>query len=286
MASDAKVAIVTDSTADLPSDLRDRLGIRMVPLNVHFGDDSYRDQLDLTTDRFMDLLGASDTLPTTSQPAAGLFSEQFLDLARDHDEIVCILISSRLSGTVQSAQLAADMVSDTIKVVVVDSLNASLGCGFQVLKAYQLAQEGLDASAIADCLRGDTDRYHVIFFVETLDHLRRGGRIGKAASLVGSMLKLKPLLRVDEGQVVPFERTRTRKKAIDALVRFAENLPGIENICALHNTTPDDASVLYERVHHLVGEESVVTCAAFGPVLGTHVGPGTLGLAIEVTPGD
>lgn len=286
MTDNPRVAIVTDSTADLPPELRELLGIAMVPLSVHVGSDSYRDQIDLSTDKFMELLGSSGQLPTTSQPASGLFQEKFVELAADHDEIVCVLISSRLSGTVQSAQVAADAVSDTIKVVVVDSLNASLGCGFQVLKAHHLAAEGASAAEIGDRLRSETDRYHLIFFVETLDHLRRGGRIGKAASLVGSMLKLKPLLRVDEGQVVPFERTRTRRKAIDALVRFAESLPGIENIAALYNTTPEDAQDLYERVHHLASTESEITCTAFGPVLGTHVGPGTLGLAIEVAPGE
>lgn len=282
MDENTRVAIVTDSTADLPPQLRSQLGISMVPLNVHFGSSTYRDQIDITTEQFMDLLDSTSELPTTSQPSAGLFKETFLRLADEHDEIVCVLLSSRLSGTVQSAQVAADMVKDTIKVVVVDSLNATLGCGYQALRAHALASEGLDAVAISERLQGQTERYHVIFFVETLEHLRRGGRIGKAASLVGSVLRLKPLLRVDEGQVVPFERTRTRKKAIDALVEFAENLPNIVQISALHNTTPDDANDLYARVSHLAPPDNQVETTAFGPVLGTHVGPGTLGLAIEV----
>lgn len=282
MADTARVAIVTDSTADLPPDLRERLGISMVPLNVHIGDDTYADQVELTTPRFMELLETSGHFPSTSQPSAGQFEQVFRELAATHDEIVCVLISSRLSGTVQSATIAAEAVRDTIRVEVVDSLNASLGCGFQVLAAWRLAQEGLDAEAIATRLRAQSSRYHIIFFVETLEHLRRGGRIGKAASLVGSMLKLKPLLRVDEGQVVPFERTRTRRKAIAALVEFAENLTGVERIGVLHNTTPDDAQALHDRVRHLAGQESEVPIALFGPVLGTHVGPGTLGLAIEV----
>jgi DegV family protein with EDD domain len=187
MPATPRVAIVTDSTADLPPELRERLGIAMVPLNVHIGDDTYRDQVDLTTPRFMEIMGSGSAFPSTSQPSSGLFEETFRQLAADHDEIVVVLISSRLSGTVQSAQIAADAVRDTIRVEVVDSLNASLGCGFQVLNARRLADTGLSAEAIAERLRAQVSRYHIIFFVETLEHLRRGGRIGKAASLVGSM---------------------------------------------------------------------------------------------------
>jgi DegV family protein with EDD domain len=281
MADSPRVAIVTDSTADLPAELRERLGISMIPLNIHIGSESFRDQIDLSTDEFMRRLAETDDMPSTSQPSSGLFEQTFRTLATDHDEIVCILISSRLSGTVQSAQIAAESVRDTIRVDVVDSLNATLGCGFQVLNAAQLASEGLGAEAIAAQLRTQTSSYHVIFFVETLDHLRRGGRIGKAASLLGSALKLRPLLRVDEGQVVPFERTRTRRRAIEALVGFAENLPGIERIAVLYNTTPEDADLLGARTRSLARQEPEILVAQLGPVLGTHVGPGTLGLAIE-----
>ncbi|HEV2127299.1 MAG TPA: DegV family protein [Thermomicrobiales bacterium] len=282
MAETPRIAIVTDSTADLPEDLLTRLGITVVPLNVHIGGESFRDQIDLTTDEFMGRLADTRDLPSTSQPSAGIFERTFREIGQDHDAIVCVLISSRLSGTVQSAQVAADAVGDVARVEVIDSLSASLGCGFQVLHAHRLADQGLGAKEIATRLRSQTMNYHVVFFVETLDHLRRGGRIGKAASLVGSMLKLKPLLRIDEGQVVPFERTRTRKRAIEALVEFAQNMPEIERIGVLHNTTPEDAERLSERVQSLARRESEVPIAKFGPVLGTHVGPGTLGLAIEV----
>lgn len=282
MAERPRVAIVTDSTADLPDELRARLDITMVPLNVHFGTDTYLDQVELSTSRFMELLGTSPDFPTTSQPASGVFEQAFRDLAKTHDEVVCVLLSSRLSGTVQSARIAADNVRDEIPVVIVDSMNGSLGSGFQVLAAHRLAASGLSADQIAAELRPRSNRYHVIFFVDTLDHLRRGGRIGKAASLVGSMLQLKPLLRIDEGQVVPFERTRTRRKATETLVAFAENIPGIERIAALHNTTPEDAQALYQRVAHLGKQESEVQVAELSPVLGVHVGPDVLGLAIEV----
>lgn len=277
-----RVAIVTDSTSDLPPDLCHALGVTMVPLNVHIGEHSFRDGVDITTEQFVERLTTTDEPPTTSQPSPELFVQTFRDLARDHDEIVCVLLSSRLSGTIESAQHAAATIADTIRVEIVDSLNASLGCGYQVLNAVELANQGIDAATIATTMRGQQSRYHVIFFVETLDHMRRGGRIGKAASLVGSLLQLKPILRVDEGVVVPFERSRTRRKAVDELVSFAESLPNIKRITALHNTTPDDAEDLIGRVGHLAQGDSMLRSIVSGPVLGTHVGPGTLGLAIEV----
>lgn len=276
----AHVAIVTDSTADLPPEIRDRHGITMVPLNVQFGDETYIDQIELTTDEFMRKLTASSVMPTTSQPAAGVFEETFRRLATTHEAIVCVLLSSKLSGTVQSAMLAADAVADVIPVKVFDSLNVSLGCGFQALRAADLAERGWPADEIVARLEAERTAYHVIFFVETLEHLRHSGRVSKAASLFGSLLQLKPLLRVDEGQVIPFERTRTRKNALAAVVAFGKSFAGIERACALYNTTPDDAAWIADQLKEVVSE-SEIPVAQFSPVLGTHVGPGALGLAVR-----
>lgn len=274
------VAIVTDSTADLPPEIRDRHGITMVPLNVQFGDESYVDQVELTTDEFMRRLASSSIMPTTSQPAVGVFEQTFRNLARDHDAIVCVLLSAKLSGTVQAAQLAADTVAGVIPVTVVDSLNVSLGCGFQALRAAELARQGLPAAEIVARLEAERTSYHVIFFVETLEYLRHSGRVSKAASLFGSLLQLKPLLRVDEGQVVPFERTRTRKNALAAVVAFGKSFAGVERASALYNTTPADAEWIAGQLKDVV-TETEIPVAQFSPVLGTHVGPGALGLAVQ-----
>lgn len=284
MANTLRVAIVTDSTADLPPELRMQLDIAMVPLKVHIDGESFRDQIDISNEEFMHRLKSCSDLPFTSQPDPGLFETTFREFAESerYDEVACVLTSSRLSDTVQSAQIAADAVRDVINVEVVDSLNGSLGCGYQVLNAQQLAARGLSAKEIAAELRTQMDRFHVIFFVEALRHTQRGGRVGKAASLVGSALRLKPLLRIDEGQIVPFERARTREKAINALVEFAENLPDIKRITAMHNTSPEEAASLFERVRSLASQDAEMSVATFGPALSIHVGPGTLGLAIEV----
>ena len=277
----ARVAIVTDSTSDLPAAERDRLGIAMVPLNVHFGDEVFRDQIDITTDQFMTRLGQSPKLPTTSQPAAGLFEETFRRLAPEHDAIVAVLISAKLSGTVQSATIARDVVSDVVPVEVVDSTTASMGLGLQVLHAAELAAEGLDAGAIADRLRAEVGAYQVVFFVDTLEYLQRGGRIGKAAALIGGLLNLKPILRIDEGQVVPFERTRTRARAIEGVIDFVRGVPRVDRLSVIHSSTPDQAESLADRLAAAVGlPRNDVLIAQMSPVIGTHVGPGAMGVAV------
>ena len=279
------VAVFTDSTSDLPPDVATRHGITIVPLNVHFGDEVFRDQADISTDEFMRRMTTAPKLPTTSQPSVGSFEAVFREAAREHDEAICVVISSRLSGTIQSAEIAARNVADQIRVEIVDSLNASYGLGFQALRAAELAAQGQRAAEIATQLRAELSHYHVVFFVETLEHLRRGGRIGKAAQLVGSLLQLRPLLRIEEGQVVPFERTRTRKKAIEALVTFAASFGAVDSLAVLYNTTPDDARTLAERVGPLTPDQRVAV-VQLGPVIATHIGPDVLGLVIREANGE
>jgi DegV family protein with EDD domain len=285
MAQRRPVAIITDSTSDLSPDVTARHGLTVVPLNVHFGDEVFRDQVDITTDEFMRRMATAPKLPTTSQPSVGAFERAFRAAAGNHDDAVCVLISSRLSGTIQSAEIAARNVEDLIRIEIVDSLNVSYGLGFQVLRAAELAAQGKDAATIAAQLRAGLAAYHVIFFVETLEHLRRGGRIGKAAQLVGSLLQLRPLLRIDEGQVVPFERTRTRKKAIEALVGFATSFGAAEELAIIYNTTPDDAQALAARVAPLTPDRPV-TVVQLGPVVATHIGPDVLGLVVREANGE
>jgi DegV family protein with EDD domain len=276
-----RVAIITDSTADLPPALAQRHGITVVPLNVHFGSEVFRDQLDITTDRFLERLQQSSVMPTTSQPSAGLFEETFRRLGADHDEIVAVLISSKLSGTLQSATIAAESVGEAVPVEIVDSLNGSLGLGFQAVRAAELAAEGLGAAEIAGRLRAETGEYHVVFFVDTLEYLQRGGRIGRAAALLGGFLNLKPLLRVDEGQVVPYERTRTRAKAVQGLVDFVRGLPQVERLGALYSTSEADAAALADRLAEAAGvAREAVTITQMGPVIGVHLGPGAMGVAV------
>lgn len=280
MALKQRVAVVTDSTSDLIPEAVASRDIVVVPLNIHFGDEVYRDQVDISTDEFMAKMAVSTKLPTTSQPSVGAFEAVFRAAAETHSEVICPVLSSKLSGTWQSASIAARNVAREIHVEVVDTLTTSYALGFHALRAADFAAEGRSAEDIASLLSSELDRYHVIFFVETLEHLRRGGRIGKAAQLVGSLLQLRPLLRVEEGQVVPHERTRTRGKAIDALATFARTTDSVEELAVMYNTTPDDARKLADRMAMLTPERDVIV-AQLGPVISTHLGPDVLGMIIK-----
>lgn len=275
----ARIAVVTDSTSDLSPAQRQAYGITMVPLNVHFEGEVYRDQIDLTSDEFMARLQRAEELPTTSAPSAGLFEETFRRLAATHDGIVAVTLSAKLSATMQSALIAKEAVADVVPVEVVDSLNASMGLGLQVLRAAELVAEGRDLEEIARTLTAETANYHLVFFVDTLEYLQRGGRIGRAASLVGSLLKLKPILRIDEGQVVPFERTRTQRKALEGLRDFVRGFPQIERLAVCYSTTTEEASRLADELGAFYPRERIIL-AQFGPVIGTHVGPGAIGVCV------
>lgn len=283
MTNARKVAVVTDSTCDIAPDLVAERDITVVPLNVHFGDAVYRDQVDITTDEFMAKMSSSEKLPTTSQPSVGAFETAFR--ATGATEIIAPLLSSRLSGTFQSAQIAAQNLAGEIHIELVDTLNVSYGLGFQVLRAADLADKGLDAATIAQTLRNEAWRYHVVFFVETLEHLRRGGRIGKAAQMLGSLLQLRPLLRIDEGQVIPYERTRTRSKAMRALADFATDNIVPEEIAILYNTTPDDAQKLADTLQPATPEVPV-RLVKLGPVIDSHIGPDVLGVVVKARNND
>ncbi len=278
-----RIAIVSDSTANLPPEAQRDYGISVVPLNVHFGGTALREGVDVSADEFQARLVGSDTLPTTSQPSVAAFDAAFRTLADSHDDILCVLQSSKFSGTVRAARLAAESAANVATITVVDSLNISFALGWQAIRAASLADADLPLADIVSTLSAEIDHYHIVFFVETLEHLRRGGRVGKGAQVVGSLLQLRPLLRVEEGQVVPFERSRTRAKATAALIEFARELDDIEQAAVLYNTTPGDAGDLASTLGELlaVGPIPVVNV---GPVISTHVGPGVLGIAIKEAP--
>lgn len=275
-----RVAIVTDSTADLPADLVASHGITVVPLSVSFGDTSFQDGVELSSGDFLIRLRSSFALPTTAQPPAGRFEEVYRALAAEHDAVVSVHISGKLSGTASSAQMAAEAVAGTIPVHVVDSFNASLALGFQALSAAELAATGLPAGEIAERLRANVGAYELAFFPETLEYLQRGGRVGKAQAVLGSVLSLKPILRVEEGAVVPHERTRTRSRAVSGLLEFARGIDQPIRIGILHTGDESEATSLAALVQPLT-PEIPVTVALLGPVLLTHLGPGAMGIAIH-----
>jgi DegV family protein with EDD domain len=252
----------------------------VVPLNIRFGSESFQDGVDLSPTDFMSRMEQATSLPTTSQPTVGAFEQVFRSLSTQHDGIVCITVSSRLSGTWQSATLAAEAVHETIPVTVIDSQTVSVALGNQAITAASMATADEPVDDIVETITAEADRYHTVFFVDGLEHLRRGGRIGKAAQLLGSVLQLRPLLRVEEGQIVPFERTRTRLKAIAALEDFATEAGAIDQASIIYTSMPEDAAALASRISASTGVSSVPQVQV-GPVISAHVGPGMLGISLR-----
>ncbi len=281
----ARVRVVTDSTADIPEELRLAAGIAMVPLSINFGNESLRDKIDIGPDEFVRRLKATGkTLPTTAQPPPGLFEETYRRLADEGAEaIISIHLSEKLSGTCGSARIAAAEVADRVKVEVLDSRSISLGLGFLALEAARVAAGGADLATVVAAVQKMMPNIHIIFFPDTLEYLQKGGRIGRAAAIAGSILALKPLMRLDEGVVVPHERTRTRSKAIDGLVKFARDFPHIRQLGAL-KLGDAELDTLLDRLADVYPREETIT-VALSPVIGVHLGPGALGVIIDASEG-
>lgn len=268
------IRIVTDSSCDLPVALADSLSITIVPLTIRFGDTEYTDRVDLSPEDFWATLARSPQLPETAAPSAGTFAAAYRRLADEGAEgIVAVTLSSRMSATYQAAVLGAEAES-SIPVRVIDSTTVSMGLGLIALAAARGAHEGLSLEALAEAAAKDAGRARLLAALDTLEMLRRGGRIGGAQALLGGLLDIKPLITVEDGLVSAAGKVRTRSKAVEALVAsLAGRSP--ESIALLH-TNPDDIGPLRDRLAPLGAP--IVPCL-LGAVVGTHTGPGTLGVA-------
>jgi DegV family protein with EDD domain len=273
------VAVVTDSTCDLPRDLVEGLGIRVVPLSVTFGDETLISGITIGHEEFYERLATSDRLPTTSQPAPAWFEEAYGDCVDDGlDAVVSLHVSSALSGTVELARHRASSVE--IPVEVVDSRMVGGSLGLAVLAAHRVAASGGTVEEVVAAAERIRDRSESLLVVDTLDYLRRGGRLTGARALVGSVLRVKPLLHLTEGRVEVREKTRTWSRAMDRMVDIVEELAegGPVDVILAHAVAAERAAELWSRLEARVelGErlETLV-----GPIVGTHVGPGALGLA-------
>lgn len=275
------IALVTDSTAYLPADIVAQYGIIVVPLYVNWGDESYRDNVDITPEQFYARLPTAKVMPSTSQPSRGDFAAVYQQSARQGAAaIISVHISSLLSGTVSSALMARDDVPDT-PIYVVDSLSTSMGLGFLVLEAARQAAIGRPAEDIVRRLEAMRSRIRIIFVVDTLEFLHRGGRIGGAAAFLGSMLNLKPLLTLRDGRIEALERVRTKRRAVSRMVELMldEFVERSVRVAVLHAAVPQEGQHLLEEVRaRLSCRESML--AEVSPVIGTHTGPGTVGLVI------
>lgn len=271
-----KVAIVTDSTADLPPQLAASRSISVVPLTLNFDGRSMLDGVDITPGEFYRKLPAATTHPTTSQPSPGRFAETYTELLANHDAVVSIHISEKLSGTYDSAKQAADM-TDPQRVHVVDSQLVSMSLGLVVLGAASLASNGAEAEAIVEKVESLRPLVHTYFSVATLEFLRRGGRIGRASAMLGSVLQVKPVLCIREGVVEPLERVRTFERALNRIIELARAVDRGKGICAVvgHADAERDAEKVGRALEPIA---ETLMIQPLGPVVGAHGGPGVVGV--------
>lgn len=275
----SKVAIVTDSTAYLPQKYLEQYDIQVAPLSVIFGNESFSDGVDMSPSEFYVRLQKTEVMPTTSQVTVGAFQEMFEHLYQAGREILVIMISGKLSGTITSAEQAAKLFPEA-QIAVVDSLSTTIELGLLVLATARFAESG---ASLAECKQFAEQarlRTGLAFAVDTLEFLHRGGRIGSAKRLMGTMLNIKPILTISYGSVAPLAQVRTRKKSIRRLVEIIiEAVDGKSTpiLAVAHANAPDDAQNLLEMASALLHPiETMLT--ELSPVIGTHVGPGTVTL--------
>ena len=278
-----RIAVVTDSTADIPRHLVEELGIYVIPQILIMGDRTWLDGIDIDPPAFYELLRTSPDFPSSSQPSVVSFQEVFTQLSTEADGIIAVLVSDELSGTLNSARMAAESLPD-LPLEIIDTRSVSIQLGFIALEVARAAASGADMKTAADLARSMIGRSHVYFVVDTLEYLHRGGRIGAAARLFGTALNLKPILTIQDGIVQPVTKVRTRRKAIETLFQVIEEQVAGEDrvhMAVLHVAAPEEAARLGEKVEaHFQPVEMIH--AECGPVVGTHAGPGTLGIAFYV----
>jgi DegV family protein with EDD domain len=269
------VGIVTDSVADLSPQLVKETGVSVVPLSVRFGEEVYRDGIDLTPDQFYEKLRTSKIFPNTSVPSPADFIRVYDEVAEKTDEILVILVSARLSATYEVARQSIAMMKRKCRVELLDSETATMAEGFIVMKAAKAAQSGASLDEVIEVARQNVPRVDFLAVFNTLEYLRRGGRIGRAQAFLGSLLRINPLISLKDGLVEPAGRSRSRAKAIDRLYEFAAGYANIEEMAVENTACPDEAEALRERLGAIFPKERIYR-SRMTPVIGTHTGPGLL----------
>ncbi len=270
------IRVVSDSACDLPPALCEELGIEIVPLTIRFGADELVDRVELSTAAFWERLARSTVVPETAAPSVGAFESTFRNLHEGGaDGIICINLSSRMSATMQSAQIAAKALDGECPVSVIDSQSASMGIGMLCIEAARRARDGADLETIVTAVEDARERGRLLFTVDTLEYLRKGGRIGGAQALLGSMLSIKPVITVKDGAVEPVGKVRTRSKALRFVVDRVKERP-VESLCVLH-AQASDVDDFITMLEPIVPRSDIVV-GEIGPVVGVHTGPGTIGV--------
>jgi DegV family protein with EDD domain len=273
------VKIVTDTLSDITDELAKEWGLSIVPLYVRFGKQIFRDRVEITSEEFYRRLVNEPVLPSTTQPTPNDFVEVFQKLAQETDEILVVVVSSKLSGTYQSALQAKEYMKGKCRIEIVDSLTVALAEGLIVISAAKAVREGADLKAAAEDARKAMPRSHLIAYFDTLKYLAKGGRIGKAQGLLGSVLSVKPILTVKDGEMAPLTRVRSPGAGLDYLYNTVAGYKNIEELAVEHATTPHDADMLVERIGSLFPGQRIYR-SVISPVIGTYAGPNALALTI------
>ena len=271
------VRIVTDSTADLPAEMAQELAIAVVPLSVIFGEETLKEGIDISHDVFYERLARVKDLPTTSAPSVGDFLDTYRDVLKETDEIVSVNVSSKLSANYSNATQAAAILADEgARIEVVDSRTVSLGMMFLCQAAVKAASQGASVEEIRDIIDDMIPRISVYVVLDTLEYVRRGGRIGRARAFLGTMLRVKPILSFDGGEVHPEERVRTRTLALDRLFQIVTSASNIEKVGVAYSINAEEAEALKRRLEEAL--DLKVQMTRIGSVAGVHGGPGVLGV--------
>ena len=274
------VRIVTDSTADMSPHLARELGVSVVPLSVIFGDEVLKEGVQISHDLFYERLVRSKVLPTTSAPSVGDFLEVYEPLLAETDEIVSIHLSSKLSATYNNALQAAQQLAERgARIEVVDSQLVSLGMSFVVAAAARAAIGGAGCDEIKTIVEGVVPRVRILVVLDTLEYVRRGGRIGRARAFLGNMLRVKPLLYIRDGEVHPGERVRTKAQALERIFQIVTSYPRVVEAAVAYSTNPQEAEELSRRLREAMPGVAV-SVTRLGPVIGVHGGPGVLGVGV------
>ena len=273
------VKIVTDSTSDVTTEIAQELGITVIPILVRFGTETFRDGVDLTADDFYYKLEHGKIMPASAVQSPAIYAEAYDKLAEETDEILFIALGRKLSASYNTALQGVELMKRQCRVEVIDSQSAIMGEGLVAIAAAKAAQAGANLDEVMDITRNNVSRSDIRVAFDTLEYLKRGGRIGKAQALLGSMLKVNPVLTIKDGEVEPTGRTRSRAKAIDYLYNFAMSFAHIDEMAVEHATTLDEAEILVERLSSKFPKERMYQ-AKVGCVVGTHVGPHVLSVSV------
>ena len=271
------VQVVTDSTSDISPEEAAELGVRVVPALVAFGDDVFRDRVDITPSEFYERLVSAREFPKTSQPSVEAFATVYREVAAEGNDIASIHVSSKLSGTLNSASIASETSELETRVELLDSYTAGVGLRAVVEAAAERAREGAPLEDVTAAARSVMDRSHVFVTLDTLEYLQKGGRIGRANAFLGTALRIKPIIHIDGGEVAPFDRVRTRSKAVKRIEEVVLEDKTLERLFVIYSTDDASARKLIDDVsRHL--PHTRIDVIQTGPTVGAYLGPNALGI--------